>query len=156
MQSGGFLYLEEFNRTPEDTLNTLLTAMADRRITVPRVGTVVAEPSFRVIASMNPADDIGTTRLSAGIYDRLCRLAVGYQDAQAEEAIVSPRAATELVALPAGLQAKLTSDAVAVTRATRTHNRDRAGQQRARRDRLRAGRHGARRPAGDRGAGRAL
>src|SRR5919112_6872571 len=28
MRSGGFLYVEEFNRAPEDTLNTLLTAMA--------------------------------------------------------------------------------------------------------------------------------
>ena len=27
---GGFLYIEEFNRAPEDTLNTLLTAMAER------------------------------------------------------------------------------------------------------------------------------
>ena len=30
MREGGFLYIEEFNRAPEDTLNTLLTAMADR------------------------------------------------------------------------------------------------------------------------------
>ena len=28
MREGGFLYIEEFNRVPEDTLNTLLTAMA--------------------------------------------------------------------------------------------------------------------------------
>ena len=38
MREGGFLYIEEFNRAPEDTLNTLLTAMADREIAVPRVG----------------------------------------------------------------------------------------------------------------------
>ena len=30
MREGGFLYIEEFNRAPEDTLNTLLTAMAER------------------------------------------------------------------------------------------------------------------------------
>jgi MoxR-like ATPase len=35
MRGGGFLYIEEFNRAPEDTLNTLLTAMAERRIAVP-------------------------------------------------------------------------------------------------------------------------
>ena len=56
MESGGFLYIEEFNRAPEDTLNTLLTAMADRTITVPRVGAIAAKPSFRVIASMNPLE----------------------------------------------------------------------------------------------------
>ena len=38
MRGGGFLYIEEFNRAPEDTLNTLLTAMAERQIAVPRVG----------------------------------------------------------------------------------------------------------------------
>ncbi len=32
---GGFLYIEEFNRAPEDTLNTLLTAMAERQVAVP-------------------------------------------------------------------------------------------------------------------------
>src|SRR4051812_3807602 len=40
MERGGFLYIEEFNRAPEDTLNTLLTAIADRTIAVPRVGTI--------------------------------------------------------------------------------------------------------------------
>ena len=121
MESGGFLYIEEFNRAPEDTLNTLLTAMADRKITVPRVGTIAAQPSFRVIASMNPLDDIGTTRLSTSVHDRLCRLAVGYQDAAAEETIVTLRTAPRTMALPAGLREGLTADAVAVTRATRVH-----------------------------------
>ena len=121
MESGGFLYIEEFNRAPEDTLNTLLTAMADRKVTVPRVGTITAQPSFRVIASMNPLDDIGTTRLSTSVHDRLCRLAVGYQDATAEETIVALRTAPRTMALPPGLPEGLTADAVAVTRATRVH-----------------------------------
>ena len=42
MREGGFLYIEEFNRAPEDTLNTLLTAMAEREVAVPRVGQVIA------------------------------------------------------------------------------------------------------------------
>src|SRR5687768_9488537 len=63
MERGGFLYIEEFNRAPEDTLNTLLTAIADRSIAIPRVGSVTARPTFRVIASMNPYDNVGTTRL---------------------------------------------------------------------------------------------
>jgi MoxR-like ATPase len=46
MRDGGFLYIEEFNRAPEDTLNTLLTAMAERRIAVPRVGEVIAGDTF--------------------------------------------------------------------------------------------------------------
>ena len=92
MREGGFLYIEEFNRAPEDTLNTLLTAMAERQVAVPRAGTVTAKPTFRVIASMNPYDNVGTTRLSTSVHDRLCRLAITYQDAESERGIVALRA----------------------------------------------------------------
>jgi len=119
MRSGGFLYIEEFNRSPEDTLNTLLTAMAERRITVPRVGTVAARPTFRIIASMNPFDNVGTTRLSTSVHDRLCRLAIGYQDADCERRIVALRA--PLPAAVAASAQRLTADAVELTRATRDH-----------------------------------
>jgi MoxR-like ATPase len=125
MRAGGFLYIEEFNRAPEDTLNTLLTAMAERQIAVPRAGTVTAAPTFRVIASMNPYDNVGTTRLSTSVHDRLCRLAVGYQDAEAERGIVALRA--PLPGLAAGLYQRLVADAVAVTRATREHEDIRQG-----------------------------
>lgn len=113
MRTGGFLYVEELNRAPEDTLNTLLTAMAERRITVPRVGTVTALPTFRIVASMNPYDSIGTTRLSTSVLDRLCRLSVTYQDSDAEVGIVSLRAPQ--------VEEHIRRDAVAVTRATREH-----------------------------------
>jgi MoxR-like ATPase len=116
MSEGGFLYIEEFNRAPEDTLNTLLTAMADRSIAVPRVGKIHAKPTFRVIASMNPYDNVGTTRLSTSVHDRLNRLAVGYQDAPSEEAIVRLRTGPK-----GAVGDRLVADAVAVTRATRDH-----------------------------------
>lgn len=116
MQRGGFLYIEEFNRAPEDTLNTLLTAMADRSITVPRVGRIEALPTFRVIASMNPYDNVGTTRLSTSVHDRLNRLSVDYQSADEEERIVALR--TEATGR---LAERAVADAVAVTRATREH-----------------------------------
>ena len=119
MRDGGFLYIEEFNRAPEDTLNTLLTAMAERQIAVPTAGTVTAAPTFRVVASMNPYDNVGTTRLSTTVHDRLCRLAIGYQDAAAERGIVALRA--PLPSLAPDLYARLVADAVAVTRATREH-----------------------------------
>src|SRR3954447_2885488 len=119
MRSGGFLYVEEFNRAPEDTLNTLLTAMAERRIAVPMVGTVEAESTFRVIASMNPYDNVGTTRLSTSVHDRMCRLAIGYQDAAAERGIVGRRTGVE--------SPRLVADAVAITRATRERDDVRQG-----------------------------
>lgn len=122
MQRGGFLYIEEFNRAPEDTLNTLLTAMADRRIEIPRVGEIVAEATFRVVASMNPYDNVGTTRLSTSVSDRLNRIVIAYQDAGSEEGIVRLR--TDLAG---ALADRLIPDAVAVTRGTREHPAVRQG-----------------------------
>jgi MoxR-like ATPase len=122
METGGFLYIEEFNRAPEDTLNTLLTAMADRAIEVPRVGSVTAKATFRVIASMNPYDNVGTTRLSMSVSDRLNRIVVDYQDAAAEERIVALRSG-----IAAGPAERIVVDAVAVTRATRAHPAVRQG-----------------------------
>jgi MoxR-like ATPase len=119
MHAGGFLYVEEFNRAPEDTLNTLLTAMAERQIAVPRVGELTAASSFRVVASMNPYDNVGTTRLSTSVHDRLCRLAVSYQDEESERGIVTLRAPRS--EMTPDRYARLVADAVAVTRATRKH-----------------------------------
>jgi len=116
MESGGFLYFEEFNRAPEDTLNTLLTAIADRRVTIPRVGMIEARPSFRLIGSMNPFDNVGTTRLSISIKDRLNRLEIGYQDAADEREIVRRRGGDSLCD---GVGEQAVADAVAVTRLTR-------------------------------------
>ncbi|MFC4948723.1 AAA family ATPase [Pseudonocardia sp. GCM10023141] len=119
MQAGGFLYIEELNRAPEDTLNTLLGAMSERAVTVPRVGTITARSTFRVLASMNPFDNVGTARISDSVYDRWCRLAVGYQDA-AEEA--------DIVAVRTGCADRaLIDDAVALTRASRIHPELRRG-----------------------------
>lgn len=119
MRSGGFLYIEELNRAPEDTLNVLLASMAEREVAVPRVGTIAAEPTFRVLASMNPFDNVGTARISDSVYDRWCRLAVGYQDADEETDIVAARTGSA--------DRVLIGDAVAITRATRHHPELRRG-----------------------------
>jgi MoxR-like ATPase len=119
MQDGGFLYIEEFNRTPEDTLNALLTAMAEREVTIPRVGRIKARESFRLVASMNPFDNIGTSRISSSMYDRMSRLAIGYQTEEDERRIVALRTGVD--------NERLIADAVAVTRASRSHPQVRAG-----------------------------
>lgn len=124
MTEGGFLYIEEFNRAPEDTLNTLLMAIAERQIAIPRVGIVQATPTFRVVASMNPFDNVGTLRVSTSVHDRLCRLAVDYQDAGAERGIVRLRSEAPD---DDPLAERLIHDAVAVTRATRSHEDVRRG-----------------------------
>jgi MoxR-like ATPase len=124
MQEGGFLHFEELNRAPEDALNALLTAVADREVTIPRVGTIRAQETFRVVASMNPYDNVGTTRLSVSLRDRFCRLAVDYQHEGAEQDIVAMRAA---VTRDEPLAARRLEDAVAVVRMTRSHEFVRQG-----------------------------
>src|SRR4051794_23769270 len=124
MQEGGFLHFEEFNRAPEDTLNTLLTAIADREITIPRYGTVRAAETFRVIGSMNPYDNVGTTRLSVSIKDRLCRLVLDYQDESTERDVVALR--TDSV-LERDLDCRPVEDATAVPRMARHHEPVRQG-----------------------------
>jgi MoxR-like ATPase len=42
MREGSLLYIEELNRVPEETLNVLITALAERELTVPRVGRIEA------------------------------------------------------------------------------------------------------------------
>jgi magnesium chelatase subunit D len=118
MRSGGLLYLEELNRVPEETLNVLITVLAEGEIAVPRLGHVPANPGFRMVAAMNPFDAIGTARVSQAVADRMCRVVLGYQDRPAEEEIT--RAAT-------GVAGEVVALAVALTRGTRTHRDVRMG-----------------------------
>jgi magnesium chelatase subunit D len=118
MRQGALLYLEEFNRVPEETLNVLITLLTEGEIAVPRLGTVRADPQFRLIAAMNPFDAIGTARVSHAIADRICRIVLGYQDAAAERAIT---------AAVTGLDGRPVELAVALTRATRIHRDVRMG-----------------------------
>ncbi|GAA1700470.1 hypothetical protein GCM10009765_57370 [Fodinicola feengrottensis] len=112
MTDGALLYVEELNRIPEETLNVLLGALSERQIHLPRVGTVPAESTFRLIAAMNPYDAIGTTRITPALYDRSCRVAMGYQDELTEIAIVIAET---------GDRSALAKRAVRAVRATRTH-----------------------------------
>jgi MoxR-like ATPase len=115
MRDGSLLYVEEINRIPEETLNVLITVMSERELHVPRLGRVAAGAGFRLVAAMNPFDAIGTARISSAVYDRVCRLAVGYQDAADEVAIVQ-RALPGAAIDPAWL-----AKAVEVVRLTRNH-----------------------------------
>lgn len=113
MRDGGLLYVEELNRVPEETINVLLTVMSEGELNVPRLGRVMADKLFRLVAAMNPYDTVGTSRLSTAIYDRTCRVAVGYQDVEHERQIVRQ------VAGPCSEE--LISQAVDLARATRKH-----------------------------------
>ncbi len=134
VRDGGLLYLEELNRVPEETLNVLITALADGELHVPRVGRIAAHPNFRFVSAMNPYDAIGTARIGQAIYDRLCRIAIGYQDEPHEREIVSARTNIAEAAgapQPANNAVKAIDEiveiGVSVVRATRTHSDLRVG-----------------------------
>lgn len=91
MRQGGLLYIEEINRVPEETLNVVITAMSEREANVPRLGRVVGDARFTVVAAMNPFDAVGTARISGAVYDRTCRVTMGYQTAD-EEVEIARRA----------------------------------------------------------------
>src|SRR6185436_6158416 len=78
-------------------------------------GRVTAADGFRLVAAMNPFDAIGTARISSAVYDRVCRLSVGYQDAD-DEADIVRREQTEVTVPPAWL-----AGVVEVVRRTRAH-----------------------------------
>lgn len=118
MRSGSLLYLEELNRIPEETLNVLITAMAEREVVIPRLGRIAAADGFVLVAAMNPFDAIGTARVSQAIADRMCRVAIGYLDEAGER---------EVVRRQTGSDGTVGTVAVAVTRATRTHRAVRSG-----------------------------
>ena len=118
LREGMLLYVEELNRVPEETLNVLITALAEGEVHVPRLGMVRAEPGFRLVAAMNPFDAVGTARIGQAIYDRVCRIAVPYQDEAGERRIVD--AVT-------GLDSPHAPLAVAIARATREHRDVRMG-----------------------------
>jgi len=114
MRSGGLLYVEELNRIPEETLNVLLAAMSEKEIAVPRLGRVIAAPGFGLVAAMNPFDAVGTARVSSALYDRTCRISMGYQSAEAEHAIVTAHSA--------GVDSAWCAKVVALVRASREHD----------------------------------
>jgi MoxR-like ATPase len=125
LRDGSLLYIEELNRVPEETLNVLITVMSEREITVPRLGRLEAAPGFRLVAAMNPFDAVGTARISGAVYDRMCRIAVGYQST-ADETMIVRRAISTGTDEAVGDVAWIDL-AVELVRATRSHSDVRVG-----------------------------
>ena len=117
MRTGSLLYVEEINRVPEETLNVLITVMSEGEVAVPRLGMVRAAEGFGLVAAMNPFDAVGTARISGAVYDRVCRVAMSYQSADDEQAIVM-RAIQQIDGAPSS---DWVAKAVEAVRATRHH-----------------------------------
>jgi MoxR-like ATPase len=88
MKDGMYLYVEEFNRLPDETTNVFVTVMSENKLAVPRLGVVEAHEKFRIIAALNPLDDIGISRISRALKDRFCSFKMEYQSRDEEIEIV--------------------------------------------------------------------
>lgn len=88
MTEGSFLFINELNRLPEGTQNVLLPAMDEGQIVIPKIGTIIAKPGFLIVATQNPEEFVGTSRLSEALQDRFVWLRLDYQTETEEREIV--------------------------------------------------------------------
>lgn len=114
MEDGGILYIDEFNRMASDASNTLIRAIEEGELVVPRYGLVVAHSNFRVVLAQNPFDDVGVGKISRALLDRVIRIKLEYQTALEEQFIVEHE-------LNGHADPKLVRIAVELCRTTRLH-----------------------------------
>lgn len=119
MRTGAMLYVEEFNRLPEEASNVLIGAISERELTIPWLGTVAAKPTFRIVAALNPYDDAGTVRVSRALHDRFCSIRMEYQSREEEIEIVRQQVGDG--------RPDLIEAAVEMARRTRSHDDVRLG-----------------------------
>jgi MoxR-like ATPase len=119
MESGGILFINELNRMPEATQNTLLPIMDENRLHVPKLGTINAKNGFRIIATQNPEASVGVTPLGEALRDRYVWLYLNYHT-EAEE--------REIVKTNTGIKDETVINiAVEINRATRDYTDIRRG-----------------------------
>ena len=83
-----FILTDEINRATPKTQSALLEAMEERQVTIEGQSLRLPEPFF-VIATQNPANQLGTFPLPESQLDRfLMKIELGYPDPQAERAIL--------------------------------------------------------------------
>jgi MoxR-like ATPase len=113
METGGVLFINEINRMPEATQNTLLPVMDEGRLHVPKLGIIHAKNGFRIIATQNPEASVGVTPLGEALRDRYVWLYLDYHSESEEQ---------EIVKINTGVKDEnVVNIAVAITRATRDY-----------------------------------
>src|SRR5664280_1929584 len=99
MRGGRVLFINELNRMPESVQNVLLPALDEGLLQVPHIGQVRAVAGFQVVATQNPVEYVATGHLSEALRDRFEHLALVYQSAAEEQAIVAAETGSDDVAL---------------------------------------------------------
>jgi len=113
MTDSGILFINELNRMPESVQNVLLPALDEGLVVIPMLDTVRASDGFSVIATQNPREFVATTHLSEALRDRFEIIRLDYQTFDEEVRIVGLNTGVD--------DADTLEEAVAITRATRSH-----------------------------------
>jgi len=102
---------------PENTQNSLLTALDEGILEIPKLKTIEAHKDFFVVATQNPAAHVGVTVLGEAFKDRFIWINLDYQ--QPEEEILIIKQETDLdhtAALSAEKIATLSQNIIQATR----------------------------------------
>jgi len=92
MLNGGCLFINEINRMPENTQNSLLTALDEGILEIPKLTTIKAHKDFFVVATQNPAAHVGVTVLGEALKDRFIWINLDYQNPEEEIQIIEQEA----------------------------------------------------------------
>jgi len=92
MLNGGCLFINEINRMPESTQNSLLTALDEGILNIPKLKTIRAHKDFFVVATQNPAAHVGVTVLGEALKDRFVWIKLDYQNPEEEILIIKKEA----------------------------------------------------------------
>ena len=92
MLNGGCLFINEINRMPESTQNSLLTSLDERILEIPKLKTIQAHKDFFVVATQNPGAHVGVTVLGEALKDRFIWINLNYQTPEEEILIIKQEA----------------------------------------------------------------
>lgn len=92
MLNGGCLFINEINRMPESTQNSLLTSLDEGILEIPKLKTIKAHKDFFVVATQNPKAHVGVTVLGEALIDRFIWIFLNYQSPEEEISIIKQEA----------------------------------------------------------------
>ncbi|TKJ23868.1 MAG: hypothetical protein CEE43_01515 [Promethearchaeota archaeon Loki_b32] len=92
MMNGGCLFINEINRMPESTQNSLLTSLDEGILEISKLKTIKAHKDFFVVATQNPAAHVGVTVLGEALKDRFIWVNLPYHTSEEEILIIKQEA----------------------------------------------------------------
>jgi len=113
MLNGGCLFINEINRMPENTQNSLLTALDEGILDISKLKVIKAHKDFFVVATQNPAAHVGVTVLGEALKDRFIWINLSYQPPEEEVQIIKKESKTASDKI-----AKISQEIVQATRTT--------------------------------------